>query len=176
MDVAHGGRKNARRTFPTVTDVEKSSAHQLLFGKVLLWGSFDERGVATALLKRPLEEVCRSRAAKLKLLVASEPGNVICPDATLGLALWTISDSSRLDAICSAIAGLRRHSPDTRCCVLVDAYHQGCMQPLAESGAQIVASQLPSLEKCVRLAAKQAPLSTRGFHPLTSNLVRLLPW
>lgn len=91
------------------------------------------------------------------------------------------------------------------CVVFIEPEFVDCTGILLESGAQIVVRDVPSLESVLRqlvaplastqpgenrgsLAAKSVevvprrlpectiPLSTRGFHPLTSGLVDRLPW
>jgi hypothetical protein len=142
----------------------------------MAWAAYDAHGVTTAMLSGLLGKLFPDPMAQTQLLTYSAPADLALVETDLGFAFWALADSSELDAICAAIQAVRFRHPDTVQVVCFEPTLAESVPLLVEAGAQIVVSQLPSLELAIRHAASHFPLSSRGAHPLTRDLFRLIPW
>ncbi|MFK7737540.1 MAG: hypothetical protein AB8B50_16010 [Pirellulaceae bacterium] len=105
-------------------------------------------------------------------------------DLVLGFSLWCMQEDSDLKPVCRNLALQRNLFPSSVRIAVCDFEHADCLRILNEAGAQIVARDVPSLQRAVTAlfetqaesAHSAVPLSDQGFHPLTSGLVSRLPW
>lgn len=150
----------------------------LLDGKALHWLAWDEAGVVTAAMATMLRDILSDRPVRLQLQIAATPEGLAKASSRqpCGLASWCLADEVHLPAVCKAIISLCQKYPKPICVCFVDQPRADSIAILLEAGAQIVVSQLPSLQRSMPQILAAAPLSTYGYHPLTSGLVERLPW
>lgn len=150
----------------------------LIRGKALIWVSWDARGVVTSALRSTLVDMHDERSIKVRHVRAVDPSRIPTITATqiVGLALWTVYEQSDVPAVCKSLARVRDQTLAPVCLCFIDADVSRNASILAEAGAQIVVSRLPSLWRALPRILSAAPLSNRGYHPLTTGLVDRLPW
>lgn len=150
----------------------------LLYGKALHWTSWDNSNVFTARMHAMLDEWATRQSVKVRL-TRVEDLRLYQQNMGLratGLAAWALWDETQLEQLCLTLAAIRSQSrPPLSVCYLVPELAEH-VAILVESGAQIVVSQLPSLETALSKLLPRVALSTHGFHPLTGGLVERLPW
>ncbi len=151
---------------------------ELLFGKALNWTCWDHRNVLTALLDATLknwsaEQNIKSRLTRVEHLEDQLQALSVHP---IGLSAWALWDEESLETLCHTLLAVREMPrPPLRVCYLAPELAE-YVAILSEAGAQIVFSQLPSLEAVLSKALSEVTLSQHGFHPLTGGLLERLPW
>lgn len=148
----------------------------LIYGKTLVWASYDPAGVVTAAVHSVLQNLLLDEPTRIRLWRPKDPGKLLVGSGELGLAFWNLAQAEDAKPICNAVSDIRARSRGTVCVCFVDPHLSDLAPILQESGAQIVASELPFLLNALRRAVSAAPLSNQGFHPLTSGLLQRLPW
>lgn len=141
--------------------------------QALLWSSLDDDRVTTAALGHMLNELLAVEALRAGWLRADNHADLLhlLATDTLGLVLWTVHDEAQLPQVCESLCDVRKRSPDTICVVYAEQLHWQLLPSLIEAGAQVVARDIPSLQRGLCGAVRSAPRSHRGLHPLTSGLV-----
>ena len=152
--------------------------NDLLHGQTLLWSSRDASGVITAALGRMLWELLGTDDSGSRLLRATndEQLNQLARTHALGLALWSVDDDSQLSHVCQSLCALRECSPETICVVYAELAQKDLLSVLVEAGAQLVAYDVPSLQSALVRIVRVAPRSSGSLHPLTTGLLKQLPW
>jgi len=148
----------------------------LLLGRALVWASYDPTGILTISIRTILAELMGDAPVRLRRASVQSPGEIAECSSTLGFAIWKLSQPDELRPICEALVNVRSKADSPICVVFHDPELSDCTAILAESGAQIVTSQLTSLQVALYHAVPRAPLSKQGYHPLTSGIVERLPW
>jgi hypothetical protein len=149
-----------------------------LDGRTLVWLSWDERGVFTAATRQMLLEHYAAMPVKLQLV--HPPSIDELPQFAqrhfASLVTLVIGQQSEIAAACKTFVRLRGGLDQPVCVAFLDAELLENVGLLLEAGAQVVVSQLPSWQRTLSRVLAIAPLSKRGFHPLTSGLIDRLPW
>jgi len=182
--------------------VKPSSTIDALHGRALLWGIWDRTGVVAAALNdmlnyqmldyRPVSsqrETSPAAAIRARMLRGDSPEQLeqLAAQRTLGLAAWVLTASPEdpanprvtiqdVTAVCQAVESLRDRHPQTICLCLLAPWSSHHFGMLVASGMQLTVSDLPSLHRALPRLVAQAPLSSHGYHPLTTGLVSRLPW
>ena len=149
---------------------------QSLNEQALLWSSLDADGVITVALGHMLSELMAAEGLRAGWLRAEDPAHLLqlLNSNTLGLVLWTVQDEAQLLHICESLCEVRDRSPETICVVYAEQLHWKLTSSLIEAGAQLMVRDVPSLQRGLARAARAAPRSHRGLHPLTTGLVERL--
>lgn len=149
---------------------------QSLNEQALLWSSLDADGVITVALSHMLGELMAAEGLRAGWLRAEDSAHLLqlLNANTLGLVLWTVQDEAQLLYICESLCEVRHRSPETICVVYAEQLHWKLSSSLIEAGAQLMVRDVPSLQGGLSRAARAAPRSHRGLHPLTSGLVERL--
>ena len=149
----------------------------LLFGKALNWTCWDDRNLLTTRLHSLLNEWASDRSVKVRLTRLEKLEYYAqLRSQQIGLAAWALWEETLLESLCQTLAVIQAHSPAPICICYVVPELAEHVAILTEAGAQIVVSQLPSLESALSKALASVHLSNHGFHPLTGGLVERLPW
>lgn len=147
----------------------------LIRGKALFWGTFDPTGIVTAVTDSVLRRHFHG-SAQPRLVRAVKPADLVGDSDSLGLMIWNIDSFQDLRLTCGALA-LARSAPEPPVCIAFLAYQfLDGYSILVEAGAQIVVSELTSLEYVLNHVVPCVRLSSHGYHPLTSGLLSRLPW
>lgn len=149
---------------------------ELLTGRTLVWSCYDPSGVIIAAAHSILKGLLEHEPIKLHLIPAQSASDVSKHGVNLGISFWRLSSPHELPSICDAITSCRHPTKSPICIVYHEPELMDCVPILCESGAQVVVSQLPSLQQALGSIISKVPLSFQGFHPLTSGLVERLPW
>lgn len=151
--------------------------------RLFIWGSWDTGGIVTAALKTLLSDAFADTSAGndaiVRLIRAQTPGELTKASTVncLGLALWRLCGADELLPVAAAIRQMKLESAvATRRICYIEPEAAACASILIEAGAQIVVSQIPSLQSAIGKLIVNAPLSPRGPHPITSGLEAQLPW
>lgn len=149
-----------------------------LSGQTFLWSCWDPSRVVTAAVCTMLDDHFDVQVVRPRLLEAATAAEVASA-ATMqacSLAIWTLRHEPDTIATCDAIAECtRQQASGLRICYL-DVRLSEYNSILLEAGAQIVVSELPSLQCALTNVLDSLPRSSLGFHPLTSGLAARLPW
>ncbi len=142
----------------------------------LLWSSLDEDRVTSVALGHMLNEVLAREALRAVWLRADDHAHLLQLIAaeTLGLVLWTVHSEAQLPRICESLGDVRERSPQVICVVYAEQLYWKLLPSLFEAGAQLVAADVPSLQRGLEGVVRSAPRSQRGLHPLTSGLAERL--
>ncbi len=147
----------------------------LIRGRALSWGSYDPPGIITAavssVLDRALDQGIRQRLRRIQ-----HPQEMVDMAAEVGLAIWSVESLDELTDVCEAVAASRERRRNLVAVVRLSPQLNQGVPILAESGAQIVATQVISIQRALRQAVPRISLSHQGYHPLTSGLLQRLPW
>jgi len=151
---------------------------ELLFGKALNWTCWDNRQVLTTQLNKVLVAWAAGHAVKVRLnrVDKLEDYGPALAKQPVGLAAWALWSDEALESLCLSLAAARELPHPPLCVCYVAPELAECIAILCEAGAQIVISQLPSLESALAKALPGIRLSNHGFHPLTGGLWERLPW
>lgn len=148
----------------------------LLTGRTLIWSCYDPSGVITAAAHDILCALLNPVPIRNHLDAASAPKDVAADPSVYGIAIWRLSAQEEFRPICDALMRCRQRKDRPIAIVYADPDLAECTSILCEVGAQVVVSQVPSLQKVLRSVTRKAPLSLQGSHPLTSGLAERLPW
>lgn len=151
---------------------------ELLFGKALNWTCWDDQQVLTAQLNKVLVAWAAGQAIKVRLdrVESLDEYGPALAKQPVGLAAWALWGDEALEPLCLSLATARDlPQPPLRVCYVAPELSE-CLAILCEAGAQIVISQLTSLEAALAKALPGVRLSNHGFHPLTGGLWERLPW
>ncbi len=151
---------------------------ELLHGQTLNWASYDPGGVVTAALQTMLTDHLTGQPVRLHLqrVPSAHQMQQTLASHAIGLAFWNLADSTELPAVCKSIATARSRPNCPVVVCFVESSQRDWLSLLVEAGAQVVVSQLPSLQRALPRIVARVDLSPHGFHPLTSGLVERLPW
>lgn len=155
-----------------------SSAAPLLGGKTLNWISWDPRRIATISAHNFLKHHFECDGVPVRQVSPEEFSQVpqLATNIQAGLVLWSPDSTDSISTICRGLRAVMHQQPRAfRICYLANLY-QPFFPLLVEAGAQIVVSELTSLQNALRFIAPKIPLSNRGSHPLTEGLHERLPW
>jgi hypothetical protein len=181
--------------------LKSSSTVEALYGRALLWAIWDRSGVVAAALNDMLNcqlassqidsipAPSRPQAIRARMLRGDSPEQLeqLAAQRTLGLAAWVLIASTddpagpqvtieEVAAVCQAVVALRGKHPRTICVGVLNPLSSQHFGMLVAAGMQLVVSDLPSLHRALPRLVVQAPLSSQGYHPLTSGLASRLPW
>jgi hypothetical protein len=98
------------------------------------------------------------------------------PDLVLGLSIWHFSERENIHLLTAAIDESRQQLPSPLCVVYCKLPLETYLPILCESGAQLIVSSIPSLQRCLEWNVSRIPLTDQCFHPLISGLTARLPW
>lgn len=170
------------------TTGNEPNGDSLLRGQSLTWISSDNDGTYAAMVRSELTRQFSGTSIRLNHIplssLAEFSEDQFSSDLVLGFGLWCMGREADLSPICRNLALQRSLFPNSVRIALCDFEHADCFRILNEAGAQIVARDVPSLQRAIAsLLSMQTvgnpaavPLSDQGFHPLTSGLVGRLPW
>ena len=150
---------------------------ELLRGKALHWTCWDDRHLLTAQLQTLLSDWGKIQSIKSHFTSVDNLAHYesLLGKQHFGLSAWAVRDESPLEQLCLILSAARAHpqSPLQICYLAPELAEH--IPLLAEAGAQIVLSQLTSLESTLSRLLPRVALSTMGFHPLTGGLIERLP-
>lgn len=158
--------------------MKPSRASQLLHGKSLIWLSWDRLGIVTTAVRRMVIEELNAQEVSLELVRSANLDELLlaAERQTCGLVSFVLQDFEDCPAACKSLWRFRNSSSSTIRVVVIAPEMAEQAGLLLEAGAQVVVSQLTSLQNTLSKVVQAAPLSKHGFHPLTSRLVDQLPW
>lgn len=141
-------------------------------------------GIIAAALQQMLPALCRHLGSSTdppvrpRRLPCSSPVGIpqLAHSLPLGLALWVVADDAQVPAVCQAVAQLRSQSWGSVCLAYGTLFQSDALHCLAEAGTQLIVEDLAQLQWALPRALAKCPLSTAGYHPLTSGLLSRLPW
>lgn len=150
----------------------------VLTGQNLTWGVCDHEGVVAAALHDMLEQLLRDKGVRPRMWLSESPQQMeqLCHTYQLGLAVWVLASEAHLAEVCSAIMAVRDKHHATLCLCVLNASRGDWYGLLGEAGAQLIVSDLPTLQTALPRLVDSAPLSAPGTHPLTTGLLERLPW
>lgn len=146
----------------------------LFDGKTLHWAAYDPSRVIATAVHSLLKELLSDETSQ-HFTLADTPQDVPT-NRDLGLAVWRVDSLDDWPGICAALATLASRNSRTVRIAYLSSEHADRAATLVEAGAQIVVSQLPSLQSALRICLSKAHFAQQSFHPLTSHLVSRLPW
>lgn len=153
----------------------------LLFGRALVWSCYDPSGVVSAVVHAILRDALAEAPIRTLHIPADSIQDVGSDGLAVGLAIWRLNDSSELAEVCNQLTKCQNKPNSAIRIIYLPTHLRDWIPVLCEAGAQVVVSQVPSLQRllenlvsCENLA--KIPLSMQGFHPLTSGLINRLPW
>ena len=160
-----------------------------LTGQALVWRSSDQSGVISALVHSVLGELLRGLPIRVIHQSTSQDAPVH-ESNSYGLGVWRIETADQLETVCLELSNSRSAFFDDAdlksvCIVFLEPELEDCVPVLLEVGAQIVVTDVPSLYQALKSLfprpsnseiSFKVPLSSQGFHPLTSGLIERLPW
>ncbi|MEC8556250.1 MAG: hypothetical protein VXZ82_14670 [Planctomycetota bacterium] len=153
---------------------------ELLFEKQLRWTAFDPSEVLPTLVSQILRERCDFLGVTHQFVATNSRAEEATDLRDVGLMLWRVQDHENLESTISAIQADRLKEPKPVCLVWLQPNLSHCSGILVEAGAQLVVTQLPSLqkglEKILARSPLPIPLAEHGSHPLVSGIVERLPW
>ncbi len=143
-----------------------------LDSRVLFWTSFDESGLAAAVIQQTLDRLLPQINTKHRRLVLSEG----LDQSQMGLAIWSAQTQSTIDSISLAFPKHRTRFPNCFQVVWLPTEWSHLAARLVEAGAHFLVYELSQLPEVIEHALPQLAISTHGDHPLTTNLISRLPW
>lgn len=147
-----------------------------LTGETLVWVSYDRGQVFSAalegMLASALEGSCR---LQLHLVSSAEDCPGLVEQHRAGLVTLVLAQDDEVAAM-RVLRRLQLRSPNCVRCVYYPLNLTLEEIRLREAGAQIVAQQIPWMQKQLPNILALAPRRSGGNHPLTSGLVDRLPW
>lgn len=146
----------------------------LFHGKTLHWAAYDPSRVIATAVHSMLNDLL-DEASGQHLTLVETPQDIVA-NSDLGLALWRLVNLDDLSPACTALDAVASRNASTLRMVYLNVHHANHAATLVEAGAQIVVSQLPSLQRAICTCVPKAHLAQQGFHPLTSHLLGRLPW
>ncbi|MEM7474122.1 MAG: hypothetical protein AAF483_03960 [Planctomycetota bacterium] len=160
--------------------------NKLLDGKQLIWAAYDPTQVVPTLTSQILKNRFADTPITTQFQNIEELGrhsdflSGAEFKAELGLLLLRLQLSAELAIATSMIAEFRSQTPGPLCLVLLDNSLCDSASILCEAGAQLVVSQVPSLQRGLEAILNRDPLpiviSDRSSHPLLAGLIDRLPW
>lgn len=155
----------------------------LLLGKSLVWASCDADNIVTAGLRQmlrslDLRDLFGPLPVRTQLLKVDrfEDVNRVVSRQRVAFVIWVCKYPRHVHEICSSVAQTSFFSSRPRRICYLSQETAIYAPMLIEAGAQNVVGQLPSLQKALPRMLKDAPLSSLGYHPITSGLFDQLPW
>lgn len=153
---------------------------ELLYETQLCWTAIDPSKVLPALVSQVLRERCDLLGVTPQFVAAHSQAEDATDLGAVGLILWRVQDRENLESTISAIQAARRKELKPVCVVWLAPNLSHCAAILVEAGAQLVVTQLPSLQKGLESILSRSPLpiplAKHGSHPLVAGLVERLPW
>lgn len=162
-----------------------SPSTALLSGKSLVWASYDISGAAASMVQLHLRQHLLANEIRSQHIICSSPDwtEEETPELSgpVGLRFWNITLESEFAGLAQSLRTVRKSSFPSASIVLIPHQHQDWISILFEAGAQIVVTDVPSLQRVLNslIPAGKSPriaCSEHGFHPITSGLVERLPW
>lgn len=92
------------------------------------------------------------------------------------LIAWHMEGSEEFEAILNSLLAVRKRLPKSIQVVRIAPEWNAYAHFFIEAGAQVVISQLPSLERILPRILDSVPLSSVGSHPILSGIAKRLPW
>lgn len=165
-------------------DESEKFKNHALGGQVLFWSCWDVAGVIAAAMQQMLPAFCRQlggsaeQPVRPRRLPCSSPWEIpeLAHSLPVGLAVWVVADEAQFPAVCLAVAQLRSQSANSVCLAYGTLFQSEQLHCLAEAGMQLIVRDLPQLQRALPRALAKCPLSSAGYHPLTSGLLSRLPW
>lgn len=153
---------------------------ELLFEKQIRWTTSDPSKVLPALVSQILRERCDFLGITHQFVATGSPAEEASDLGDVGLVLWRVQDRENLESTISALQAARLKEPKPICVVWLEPNLSHCAGILVEAGAQLVVTQLPSLQKGLESILSRTPLpiplAKHGSHPLVAGIVERLPW
>ena len=153
---------------------------ELLFEKQIRWTTSDPSKVLPALVSQILRERCDFLGITHQFVATGSPTEEASDLGDVGLVLWRVQDRENLESTISALQAARLKEPKPICVVWLEPNLSHCAGILVEAGAQLVVTQLPSLQKGLESILSRTPLpiplAKHGSHPLVAGIVERLPW
>ena len=146
----------------------------LFHGKTLHWSAYDPSRVIATVVHGVLNDLLPAGTCQHFTLV--DAPQAILPNSDLGLAVWRISSLAELSRACAALEIIANRNPHTLRIAYSSDIQVDRVATLVEAGAQIVVSQLPSLQHAIGTCLRKMHVARPSFHPLTSHLLSRLPW
>ncbi len=156
---------------------EKCDPSRLLRAVSFRIACWDPQGIvcATVLTTARQSQLLRSVQAKCQLTQMETPGAQDV-DLQQSVYVWACYENSSVDWVCQGIGGVYSRDPQALrlCCVPPELASRASI--FVESGAQMVAAGLPFLSSSLLSMARKARVFRDGNHPLTTGLLKRLPW
>ncbi|MGN6134216.1 MAG: hypothetical protein ACTHOU_06915 [Aureliella sp.] len=150
---------------------------RLLFGQTLAWVTYDPERTVSAALRWMLREALAPQDVQLAIVEATsaEVAGSLVEQHAAGLMTLVLAEEDWPGG-CRALRRVQLRRSRTLRCVYLPSPAPLDRLPLLEAGAQIVADQIPWLQRLVPKIVERAPRKSGGNHPITSGLVDRLPW
>ncbi len=149
----------------------------ILQGKCLTWVTFDPDLSFSAAMRSMMIVQFAGQPVRVQVDVAQsleESAQWVCHRQSSLLTI-VVDDAAAL-AAAKCLWQCRQRSQTTLRIAISRTSSREFVALLAEAGAQIVVSEVPSLQRMLPQILERIQLKAAGFHPLTSGLMDRLPW
>lgn len=148
----------------------------LIYGKTLVWVTYDPTRVFSAGLKSMLD-ACLDEDCRVEVVLAGslDQASTLVEQSRCGLLTLVLGAGDELPAM-RVLRRVQVRAPECVRCVYFPELLQLDRLRLQEAGAQIVVEQIPLMQSVLPQLLTRAPRRSGGNHPITAGLIDRLPW